>query len=126
MLCGMRLHALLSWRPADPGKFVLTMALGLSVGYVGALACTFYSHIWILDTHGHPVTEDFVAFWTAGHQALKGAAVAAYNVPVEHAAEVATIGHSFGGTLGWSYPPVFLFVAVLLASLPYTSAFLIW
>jgi arabinofuranan 3-O-arabinosyltransferase len=126
MLCGMRLQALLNWRPDDPGKFVLAMALGLSLGYVGALAGTFYSHIWILDTRGHPVVEDFVAFWTAGHQALKGAAVAAYNVPVEHAAEVATIGHPFGGTLGWSYPPVFLFVAVLLASLPYTSAFLLW
>jgi hypothetical protein len=102
------------------------MALGLSLGYLGALAVTFTSHIWIIDTHGHPVLEDFVAFWTAGHQVLKGTAAAAYNVPVEHAAEVATIGHPFGGTLGWAYPPLFLFVAALLALVPYTASFLLW
>ena len=126
MLCAMRLNFLMNWRHADPGKLVFAIALGLSLGYVVALGGMFYSHIWILDARGHPVLDDFVAFWTAGHQALKVAAAAAYNVPLEHAAEVATIGHSFSGTLGWSYPPVFLFVAVLLASLPYTSAFLLW
>jgi hypothetical protein len=122
----MRLRDTFSLRIDDPSKLVFAMALGLSLGYVGALAGTFMSHIWILDSRGRPVIEDFVAFWTAGHQALKGTAVSAYNVPVEHAAEIATIGHPFGGTLGWSYPPVFLFVAALLACVPYVAAFLLW
>jgi hypothetical protein len=96
------------------------------VGYVGALAMTFSSHIWIIDEHGQRVVEDFAAFWTAGHQVLNGTAAAAYDSRLEHAAEVATIGHPFPGTLGWSYPPVFLFVAAALACLPYVASFLLW
>jgi arabinofuranan 3-O-arabinosyltransferase len=122
----MRLTALLRHRSAEPAKLVFALALGLSLGYAGALACGFMLHIWITDTQGHPVVEDFVAFWTAGHQALKGMAVTVFNVPLEHAAEIATIGHPFGQTLGWSYPPAFLFVAGLLSLLPYTASFLLW
>ncbi len=122
----MRLDAPLNWHPAEPAKLVVALALGLSLGYAGALAATFLSHIWILDAHGHPVAEDFAAFWTAGHQALNGAALATYDARLEHAAEVVTVGHPFASTLGWSYPPVFFFVAVLLACLPYTAAFLLW
>jgi hypothetical protein len=114
-------------RPLEiSAELVSAIAFGLVIGYLGALFATFMSHIWILDEHGHRVVEDFAAFWTAGHQALKGAAVAAYDSRLEHAAEVATIGHSFPGTLGWSYPPMFLFVAAGLAALPYTESFLLW
>jgi hypothetical protein len=126
MLYAMRSVTHPNRSPADSGKLVFTVAAGVMLGYVGALAGIFFSHIWILDTHGRPVVEDFVAFWTAGHQALRGTAAAAYDLHLEHAAEVATIGHSFPGTLGWSYPPIFFFVAALLAVLPYTSAFLLW
>ena len=122
----MRPDALPNLRSLEAGKLVPIVALGLALGYAGALASTFISHIWILDLHGRPVVEDFAAFWSAGHQALRGAAVAAYDARLEHAAEVATVGHPFASTLGWSYPPMFLFVAVLLASLPYTTAFLLW
>ncbi|MGD0190263.1 MAG: glycosyltransferase family 87 protein [Rhizomicrobium sp.] len=116
-----------SLRPLDlSAELVSAIAFGLVVGYAGAMFATFMSHIWILDEHGHPVVEDFAAFWTAGQQALKGAASAAYDSHLEHAAEVATIGHPFPGTLGWSYPPVFLFVAAALALLPYTVSFLLW
>jgi arabinofuranan 3-O-arabinosyltransferase len=113
-------------RPEISAELVSAVAFGLAVGYAGAMLATFLSHIWILDEHGHRVVEDFAAFWTAGRQALRGAAIAAYDPHLEHAAEVATIGHSFPGTLGWSYPPVFLFVAAALATLPYTESFLLW
>jgi len=122
----MRLNALFNRRPGEPAKLAFALALGLSVGYAGALASSFMLHIWITDTQGRPVVEDFVAFWTAGHQALKGMAAAAYNVPLEHAAEAVTIGHAFGTTLGWAYPPAFLFVAAMLSLLPYTVSFLLW
>lgn len=113
-------------RSFDTRKLVLVIALGMSFGYLGALATTYTSHIWILDAQGHPVVEDFVAFWSVGRQALHGMAAAAYNVRLEHAAEVATVGHPFTSKLGWSYPPVFLFAAAALACLPYTLAFLLW
>ena len=113
-------------RRVEPDKLILAVTLGLSLGYAGLFGVTFMSHIWILDPHGHPVVTDFAAFWTAGRQALNGTAAAAYDFHREHAAEIATIGHPFARTLGWSYPPAFLFVAAMLASLPYTAAFLIW
>ena len=113
-------------RSTENGKLAGVIALGLSLGYAGALVSAYLSHLWIMDAQGHPVVEDFVAFWAAGHQALNGAAVAAYDSHAQHAAEFATVGHFSKATLGWAYPPVFLFVAALLACLPYTAAFLSW
>ncbi|MGB8366540.1 MAG: glycosyltransferase family 87 protein [Rhizomicrobium sp.] len=132
-------RALLSQRPAgddafyhapsratETDKLVLTLAGGIAFGYAISLAMMFIAHTWILDGLGHPIKDDFVVFWAAGHAALKGAALLAYDTHRQHAAEVATIGHGFSGTLGWSYPPLFLFVAAALASLPYVYAFVLW
>lgn len=113
-------------RGGSNDKWVLTIALGILGGYIGALALTYSLHIWILDGRGHPVMQDFVAFWTAGRQTLSGHALNAYDPHLEHVAEVATTGQPFKGTLGWSYPPAFLFVAAALALMPYAMAFLVW
>jgi hypothetical protein len=113
-------------RASDSEKLVLAVAFGLTAGYAASLASTFAAHIWILDAKGHPVVDDFVAFWSAGRLALRGTALAAYDPRLEHAAEIATVGHRFAETLGWSYPPLFLFVAAALASIPYVPAFLLW
>jgi hypothetical protein len=110
----------------DRGKLVLAVAAGLVIGYAALLAMSFFLHIWILDAHGHPIANDFAAFWAAGHLAREGHAVAAYDPRLQHAAEVSVVGHPFTATLGWSYPPLFLFVAYALATLPYASAFLMW
>lgn len=40
--------------------------------------------------------------------------------------EEAALGHPFEGYFGWHYPPVFLFVAAALATLPYTTAYVLW
>jgi hypothetical protein len=120
------LRAILSRALAGPQKLVLSIAFGLAVGYFGGLVKMSAGHDLILDTRHRPVLTDFVAFWTAGHQALKGNAAAIYDVRFEHAAEVATIGHASRESLGWSYPPLFIFVAAGLASLPYAFAFVVW
>lgn len=112
--------------PAERERLLAAIALGVVFGYLASLATLYSGHVWIIDAHRHPVVEDFAAFWSAGHLAIKGSAIAAYDPRLEHAAEVATIGHGFAGTLGWSYPPAFLFVADLLARLPYVPAFLAW
>ena len=36
------------------------------------------------------------------------------------------LGHDFDNYYGWHYPPIFLFVAGALASMPYTAAALAW
>lgn len=110
----------------ERAKLALAVAFGACAGNVGALISAFWSHIWLLDVRGHPIAEDFVAFWAAGRQAITGHAVAAYDERLQHAAEVAVVGHPVSATLGWSYPPVFLLLAALLAGLPYVSAFVAW
>ncbi len=110
----------------ETDKLVLSVVCGVLLGYASILIFAFRHHFWILDAAGHPVMNDFVVFWTAGHLALKSAALAAYDAHRQYAAEIATVGHGFGGVMGWSYPPLFLFVAAALASLPYASAFLLW
>jgi arabinofuranan 3-O-arabinosyltransferase len=107
-------------------KLLLAVSFGTVAGVVAALFLTFSSHYWILDASGRPVVEDFAAFWAAGHLAATGHAVAAYDANLQHAAETAAVGHPFSVTLGWSYPPVFLIVAAMLAQLPYTLSFLTW
>lgn len=105
---------------------VVAAACGVAATYVFMLISAERQHLWIVDDRGHPVVNDFVVFWAVGHMALKGMAVAAYNARIEHAAELATIGHKFKELLGWSYPPPFLFVVMLLAVLPYRLSFLLW
>jgi arabinofuranan 3-O-arabinosyltransferase len=104
----------------------LTVFLGLTFGCAAAVVVFFEDHYWIIGGDGKPMVCDFVAFWAAGRQALNGMAQAAYNIHLQHAAEVAAVGHSFNVGLGWSYPPLFLFAAAALATLPYVPAFLLW
>lgn len=106
-------------------NLVLAIAIGVVIAYAGSLFLAWH-RFWIVDGTGHPIVADFAAFWAAGHLALNGAAVAAYDAHRQHAAEAALIGHNVRETLGWSYPPLFLFVAAGLASLPYVGAFLLW
>ncbi len=105
---------------------VSIVACATAIGYVIALALLFFRHQWIVDAQGRPIVTDFMEVWVAGRFALAGAAVTAYDWQAHHAAQVALVGHDFQGVLNWSYPPLFLFVAALLACLPYTIAFAVW
>jgi len=104
-------------------KVFVVVAAGLGVGFAVALAVMCATRTWNVDAGGHPLINDFVSFWSAGKLALHGHAVAAYDPQLRHAAEIATVGHDFPDLIGWWYPPLFLFVAVALASVPYAMAF---
>lgn len=112
--------------PSERETLVLTVAGAVAFAYAISLILLFANHGWILDNAGRPILDDFVVFWAAGREALGGAALAAYDAHRLHAAEVAAIGRNFSGWLVWSYPPVFLLVAALLASLPFACAFAVW
>lgn len=105
---------------------LLAISAGIVAGYVASLISMFHRHVWILDARGTPIYTDFVAVWSAGKLALKGAALAAYDGRLQHAAELAAIRHTAQGFLGWPYPPHFFLVAAPLALLPYPIAFLGW
>jgi arabinofuranan 3-O-arabinosyltransferase len=107
-------------------KLFPVAACAIAAGYVGALALQFLHHKWIVDAQGRPIVTDFLEVWVAGRFALAGASATAYDWDAHHAAQVALAGHDFQGALNWSYPPLFLFVAALLACLPYAAAFVGW
>ena len=83
-------------------------------------------HIWIYDAQGYGQPVDFVGIWSAGKLVLSGHAVQAYDWDIHKQVEVAALGQDFDGIYGWHYPPPFLFVAALLAQLPYGAALVAW
>jgi len=110
----------------DPATLACIGAGGFALAYPVYLNLMFQTHTWILGANGRPSVSDFLVFWLAGRAALRGAAAAAYDPQIHHAAEVAISGHAFTRHMSWHYPPLFLFVATGLALLPYIAAFIIW
>ena len=110
----------------SPARLIGVVGLTLALGYLVVLAGSFIDGNWIYDRQGRPIANDFVNVWAAGRLALEGHAASAYDWTLHRAVEVHAVGHSFKGYYGWHYPPSFLFVAMLLATLPYTVAALTW
>jgi hypothetical protein len=100
--------------------------IALAIGQAMYLAASLVQGQWLADPSGQPIATDFVNVWVAGRQALAGVPAAAYDVALHKAAEVAAVGHDFEGQYPWLYPPIFLFVAVPLALLPYGTAAAAW
>jgi hypothetical protein len=114
-----------------PDSFQLTRPVELTcfalcVAQVIFLATAFVQGVWLFDSDGQVIATDFVNVWAGGRQALDGHPAAAYDVAIHKATEDAALGHGFEGEYPWIYPPTFLFVAALLALLPYVPAYAIW
>jgi hypothetical protein len=102
------------------------ICFGLLVANLGYVAALFLDHGWIIDAAGTPFHTDFTSVYAAGRLALAGHAAAAYDWTLHYAAENAVVPHDYAAYLGWHYPPPFLMVAALLATLPFAIAFLVW
>jgi hypothetical protein len=91
-----------------------------------SLAVLFAGAEGTLDAVRRPLGTDFSNVWTAGLMADHGRAALAWDWPAHHAVQVAT--HSRGDVpfYGWHYPPPFLLIAALLATLPYVAALIVW
>jgi arabinofuranan 3-O-arabinosyltransferase len=105
-------------------EMVQRLCFALVVAYAVFLAVMFATHNWVVDVHGHPLPTDFIDVWAAGQIALSHTPQAVYDWHIHRAAELRAIGHEFYGYYGWHYAPPFLFVAGLVAYLPYAVAFL--
>jgi hypothetical protein len=90
------------------------------------LIASFIQGSWIFDPNGVRIATDFVNVWAGGRQVLDGSPAAVYDVLIHKEAEVAAVGHPFAGEYPWIYPPTFLFVATLLALLPFVPAYVAW
>ena len=107
-------------------RLVVTAALALSAmnGLWWLLAAL--SGQWITDARGIAIATDFTNVYAAGRMALEGHAAQAYDWEIHKRAQEAVLGHGFSGYFGWHYPPPYLFVAAVLAKLPYGVAFVTW
>jgi hypothetical protein len=77
------------------------------------------------DYQDRPLGTDFSNVYAAGTYVLDGHAAAAFDWPAQHARERAIFGERTP-FYGWHYPPFFLFVAGLLALMPYALALALW
>ena len=96
-------------------------------GFYGAFFFyRYYRGLWLAHENGDPVYHDFTRFWVAGWQALHGetASLEGQAAFKEVQDSSAAFGRSSYSLL--SYPPIFTFVLILLAMLPYFTAFLTW
>jgi arabinofuranan 3-O-arabinosyltransferase len=96
------------------------------VAHAAYLVSSYLKGLWLIAPDGGGVATDFVNVWAAGKLILAGHAAAAYDWPTHKAMEELALGHSFDGYFGWHYPPPFMFVAALLAMMPYAVAYIAW
>jgi len=77
------------------------------------------------DRYGRPLGTDFSNVYAAGTYVLEGEPAAAFDPARQHAREQAIFGQATP-FYGWHYPPFFLGLAALLATMPYWLALLAW
>jgi len=111
------------WLSADRIRSVASIALVLSLLSIAYLAATAHG---TLDAWGRPLGTDFSNVWTAGQMAVDGRAPQAWDWAAHHQVQQAAHGDPNVPFYGWHYPPPFLLLAALLASLPYLAALLVW
>lgn len=86
----------------------------------------YFLGAWIYDRNGLGIPADFISFWAAGRLALDGFPAQAFDWDILKRIEIAKLGQDFAGNYPWHYPPPFLFVASVLALLPYSVAYFGW
>ena len=77
------------------------------------------------DYQNRPLGTDFSDIYAGGTYVLDGRAALAFDPPSQHEREKAIFGPNTP-FYGWCYPPFLLFVAAVLALLPYAMALLVW
>src|SRR5665213_469133 len=89
------------------------------------LVFLFVSSDGLNDRFGRPLGTASSNVYAAGTYVLDGEATAPFDPPRQYAREQAIFGTATG-FYGWHYPPFFLGVAALLATMPYWLALLTW
>jgi arabinofuranan 3-O-arabinosyltransferase len=106
--------------------WLVRVCLVLAVANVTLCLSAYFSRWWVYDADGLGIPTDFINVWAAGRLVLDGVPAQAYDWDIQKQVEVAKLGKDFVGYFAWHYPPPFLFVASLLAQLPYKLAFIGW
>ncbi|MET0677101.1 MAG: glycosyltransferase family 87 protein [Tardiphaga sp.] len=106
--------------------WLLRVCFALCVVNLTLGVVAYSSHWWIYDSNGLGIPTDFINVWAAGRLVLDGLPAQAYDWDIQKQIEVAKLGQDFVGYFAWHYPPPFLFVASVLAQLPYSVGYLGW
>ena len=106
--------------------WLVRICLVLAVANLTLCANAYLSRWWVYDADGLGIPTDFINVWAAGRLVLDGFPAQAYDWDIQKQVEVAKLGQDFVGVFAWHYPPPFLFVASVLAQLPYQLAFIGW
>lgn len=77
------------------------------------------------DRLNRPLGTDFSNVYAAGTYVLDGEPAKPFDPPAQHAREQAIFGAATP-FYGWHYPPFFLALAALLATMPYLLALAVW
>ena len=112
------------------GAFV-TRERARLVGFA-VLAASLLGLVYILatasglsDSTGRPIGTDFSNIYAAGTYVLEGEPAKPFDPAAQHAREQAIFGAATP-FYGWHYPPFFLGLAGLLATVPYLVALAVW
>src|SRR5665213_1027294 len=99
--------------------FALLAAMMLGAGFLIATSNG------LNDRFGRPLGTDFSNVYAAGSYVLDGEPSAPFDPPRQYAREQAIFGQATQ-FYGWHYPPFFLGLAALLATMPYWLALIVW
>ena len=110
------------WLTRERVRLVAMVLLIASVAGFALLVVTAHGGV---DRQGRPLGTDFSDIYAAGTYVLEGDPAAPFDLARQHAREQALFGQATP-FYGWHYPPYFLFVAGLLAEMPYGLALTVW
>ncbi|MGH6684334.1 MAG: glycosyltransferase family 87 protein [Pseudolabrys sp.] len=111
-----------AWLTRERMRLVAIVVLAASL--LGAIFLVATSN-GLNDRFGRPLGTDFSNVYAAGTYVLDGQPAAPFDPAKQFAREQAIFGQATQ-FYGWHYPPFFLALAALLATMPYWLALIVW
>ena len=112
-----------SWLDGGRVRRIALACLIVSIGAIGLLILTANGTI---DLSGRPLGTDFSQVWTAGTMVLDGRAAEVWHWPSHFRVQQAFHRSITVDLYGWHYPPPYLLIASVLATMPYLVALVVW
>ena len=100
-------------------------AIAVLIASAGGLVYLVATSDGLNDYQGRPLGTDFSNVYAAGIYVREGRPAAPFDPRLQHAREQEIFGAQTP-FYGWHYPPLFLFLAAALATMPYQLALVVW
>jgi hypothetical protein len=100
-------------------------ALAVLAASAGGLLYLVATSDGLMDYQDRPLGTDFSNVYAAGTYVLEGKPAAPFDPRLQHAREREIFGEKTP-FYGWHYPPFFLWLAAVLALMPYQLALVVW